>query len=469
MPDLSQDMIEDLKLRLEKVICSNYGYHSPVFLAAGGSAAVFKVDTPLGLRAYKVFDPKFIDDNANSKERYRLSLQERLIGHNCQTLVKTYNIVLAEDTAFVEMEYIEWPQLKKVIRDIPDNLIHSLILQLIEAVKYLELLNIVHRDIKPENIHISPDFTNLKLLDLGVVREFDPGPDVEETDRGSLRLFLATAQYSSPEYLFRLDAPSEDLWRALNLYQVGAVLYDLIMKEAIFQEEMNTGNRWLVAKAVLLKHPGFVDGNPKRLTRLKAIASKCLTKDMNIRLNIVSWDDFLIPSKDKLTILRDRLNLKNTNSEEKSNREINFHRERFKEEVSKKIRERLIVTCKTDLPFSLSSSAMNKDSIIELKFNLEKNITLLIHIILDWQDGLYKMDGNILISCCLIHDSAISNIKDISKKIVCTYNTKTNTDEACYLICQIIAEATMRAFDLITTTDTESASYLNNFDLIADN
>lgn len=88
MPDLDQSMIDDLKIRLEKVVCSNPGYHSPVFLAAGGSAAVFKVETPLGPRAYKVFDPKFINEEENSKERYRLSLQERLIGHTCETLVK---------------------------------------------------------------------------------------------------------------------------------------------------------------------------------------------------------------------------------------------------------------------------------------------------------------------------------------------------------------------------------------------
>ncbi|HBR3808108.1 TPA: protein kinase [Klebsiella pneumoniae] len=469
MPDLDQSMIDDLKIRLEKVVCSNPGYHSPVFLAAGGSAAVFKVETPLGPRAYKVFDPKFINEEENSKERYRLSLQERLIGHTCETLVKTYNIILAEDTAFVEMELINWPQLKKVIRDVPDSVIHSLILQLIEAVKYLESLSIVHRDIKPENIHISPDFTKLKLLDLGVVREFDPGPDVEETDHGSLRLFLATAQYSSPEYLFRLDAPSENLWRALNLYQVGAVLYDLIMKEAIFQAEINTGNRWLVAKAVLLKHPGFIDGNPERLTRLKAVASKCLTKDMDIRLKIVSWDDFSILSKDPLITLRDRLNSRNTSSEARLDREMNFYRESFKEEISKKIRDRLIPTCKTDLPFSLSSSTGNKNSIIELKFTLEKNITLLARIALDWHDGLYKKDGRILMSCCLTHVGEIVDIEGISKKIVCTYSTDINSEEVSYLICQIIADATICAFDLVATTDAESTTCLNNFDLIANN
>lgn len=469
MPDLDERIIDDLKRRLGRVICLKPDYHSPVFLAAGGSAAVFKVETPLGPRAYKVFDPKFINEDENSKERYRLSLQERLIGHNCETLVQTYNITLAESTAFVEMEFIEWPQLKKVISNVPDDVIQSLILQLIEAVKYLESVNIVHRDIKPENIHISPDFKKLKLLDLGVVREFDPGPDVEETDHGSLRLFLATAQYSAPEYLFRLDAPSEDLWRALNLYQVGAVLYDLIMKEAIFQAEINTGNRWLVAKAVLLKHPEFIDGSPDRLTKLKAVASKCLTKDMDIRLKIVSWNDFSILSKDPLLLLRDRLKSRSTSSESSLDRETYFYREAFKEKISKKIRELLIPVCKTDLPFSLSSATENKITIIELKFTLDKKMTLLSRIVLDWQDGLYKKDGVILMSCYLAHSDQIVDIDRVSKKTICTYSTDINIEEASYLICNVIAEATVSAFDIVATTDAESTSCLNNFDLIANN
>lgn len=359
--------------------------------------------------------------------------------------------------------------IKKIIRDVPDNVIQSLILQLIEAVKYLESVSIVHRDIKPENIHVSPDFTRLKLLDLGVVREFDPDPGVEETDHGNLRLFLATAQYSAPEYLFRLDAPSKDLWRALNLYQVGAVLHDLIMKEAIFQAEINTGNRWLVAKAVLLKHPQFIDGNPERLIRLKSVASKCLTKEMDIRLKIVSWDDFSIVAKDPLINLRERLSSRNISSEANLEREINFYREAFKDEISAKIRERLIPTCKTDLPFTLSSSTENKKTIIELKFSIEKSIGLLAHITLDWQDGLYKKNGSILMSCCLIHSDKEVDIDRGVKKIICTYSTDVNIDEVSYLICNVIADAIVCAFDLVAATDTGSISCLNNFDLMTSN
>ena len=69
-----------------------------------------------------------------------------------------------------------------------------LITQLVEAVRFLEKLDIVHRDIKPENIHVSPDYKYLKLLDLGVAREFAEDDAGAVTDHGNLRPFLATAQ-----------------------------------------------------------------------------------------------------------------------------------------------------------------------------------------------------------------------------------------------------------------------------------
>lgn len=466
MPDLDRNTIDELKKKLEKKINSETGYHSPVFLAAGGSAAVFKVETPSGPRAYKVFDPRFINEEEGSKERHRLSLQSRLIGHNCETLVQTYNVTLAENTAFVEMEYIEWPQLKNVLRDIPDDAIQSLIVQLIDAVKYLESLNIVHRDIKPENIHISPDFKKMKLLDLGVVREFDPGPDVEETDHGNSRFFLATAQYSSPEYLFRLDAPSKDLWQALNIYQVGAVLHDLIVKDAIFQAEIDTGNRWLVAKAVLLKKPKFIDSIPSRLAKLKAIATKCLTKDMYTRLQIVSWNDFYDTSKDPLKTLRDRLESQSSSADSRVALEIKFHRTNIQKIMSQKIRDSLISTCKTDLPFSLTESSNNQRESYDLIFSLENNITLLARIIFDWQDGIYAKNANILMSCCLTGNIDLVDMDSLSKKIICTCDTDVNVDEQNLLLCSDIANAVIYAIDLIASTEAESISQLKNIDLV---
>ena len=72
-------------------------------------------------------------------------------------------------------------------------------------------------------------------------------------------------------------------------------------------------------------------------------------------------------------------------------------------------------------------------------------------------------------SCYLAYSDQIVDIDRISKKTICTYSTDINIEEASYLICNVIAEATVSAFDIVATTDAESISCLNNFDLIANN
>src|SRR5690606_24071900 len=105
-----------------------------------------------------------------------------------------------------------------------------------QAALWMASQTLVHRDIKPANILIAPDFSAAKLVDFGVVREMD-GASPDLTDHGHRRPFVATAQYSSPEYLFRLVEPSQDLWMGLSIYQLGAVLHDLLEGQPLFSEE----------------------------------------------------------------------------------------------------------------------------------------------------------------------------------------------------------------------------------------
>lgn len=228
MPALSQEVIGVLYAKLVDFLGHLGNPNEPAFVASGGSAAVFKVQTDDGLRAFKVFDPKFFEGASGDVERRRLEVQRRLVGHDCPYLIQTFRVEEYAATAFMEMEYLDWPGLKDVLAQVPDSTVSTLILQLVSAAQYLEKLGIVHRDIKPENIHVSPDFATLKLLDLGVARdiEADDGVDAAITDHSNMRPFLATAQYSAPEYLFRLDEPSAKLWKGLTFYQIGAVLHD---------------------------------------------------------------------------------------------------------------------------------------------------------------------------------------------------------------------------------------------------
>lgn len=398
MPDLSQGKIDELQITLERYLGKSGTRWEISFLAAGGSAAVFLGVNGEDKRAFKVFDPRFISDEDGSKEQERLGLQRRLIRHDCDHLVQTFLIENYDDTAIIEMEYVEWPRLKEVLKDVPDGSVEILIRQLVSAVVYLEGHGIVHRDIKPENIHVSECWGKLKLLDLGVVREFDPGPGAADTDQGVQRPFLATAQYSSPEYLFRLDEPSRELWQGLNIYQVGAVLHDLIMKEPLFRAEIAAENRWLVAKAVLLNSPNFKDGTPNRLAYLKVLAAKCLNKDLQARLALVDWLDFEVQEHNVgLNKLRARLKSR-PNKPADPERILDFERSRFQEGLIDKVKLLLISVCGTDLPLSFSKAKVSNKEVVNFQFAHSEHVVVVTHICFDWKEGLYARTVDVLAS-----------------------------------------------------------------------
>ena len=206
------------------------------------------------------------------------------------------------------MEYCAWSELKAKLSSVPNNCIQKLIGDLANAVQFLESIGLVHRDIKPENILVAEDFSTLKLIDFGVLREISPDEDRSDgTDHGLRRPFIATAQYSSPEYLFRLEAPSPNLWKGLSIYQVGAVLHDLLTKKPIFDDDANSENRYVLAMAVHSKAPTFEQVTDPAYFGLRDLASHCLQKGLSIRIALVDWADFHPSKENSMDALKRRL------------------------------------------------------------------------------------------------------------------------------------------------------------------
>lgn len=397
MPALEKELIENLNERLITHLESTGGYESIDFVDAGGSAAIFKVRRSNGLRAVKVFNPALFSGAPAAASKRRLDVQRRLIDHKCPSLIQTYFSNESQDTAIVEMEFNDWPQLSKQLDKVPDDAIGRLMGQLVDAVKYLEGMNIVHRDIKPENIHVSPNFQELKLLDLGVAREFDSSDenDAGATDAGLGRPFLATAQYSSPEYLFRLDEPTDRLWKGLNFYQVGAILHDLIKKEALFQHEILLDNRWLVARAVLTKQPSFSDSDTKRLPSEKALALRCLTKDLDTRLSLVGWDEFQFNNvDDPLTALKTKLSKGLGHlgevSKSTSTARLTYERQEYCIRIFERVRTELIAVCGTELPVTMITDYTSSPANIAFTVSPEKSILVRIECDVSWKSGVYE-------------------------------------------------------------------------------
>ena len=305
MAEHDGDWWEYLLLEFQREFADRWVVHEK--LGQGNSAAVFRVESATdGQAALKVYKSLFFSGPNEVAERYRISLHEKLKGHTCDSLVKILEVGYIADSAYVLMEYIPWSALDSVLGAVPVDAIPSIIADVAKAAKWLDERSLAHRDIKPANILVAPDFRSSKLVDLGVMRESNTqAPDM--SDQGARRPFVATAQYSSPEYLFRLHEPSSELWRGLSIYQLGAVLHDLLVGKPLFHDEVLTENRYVLAMAVYRKTPVIPAGVFP--AQWAAVAKRALGKDLSIRLQSVGWDDFANLGVFDLKLARERLGL----------------------------------------------------------------------------------------------------------------------------------------------------------------
>jgi hypothetical protein len=186
-------------------------------LGSGGVATVFEarhptLGTPVALKMLShtlVFDPAFADcfeveaklvaglthDNIvrvlDTEEAYgtKFIVMEKLTGDMLETLIESG-------------QEIDWPNCRRILREISD------------ALAYSHSHGLIHRDIKPANVFLLTD-GKVKLLDFGIASELggaDGGGKV-----------MGTPYYMSPEQIAgkKLDGRAD-------LYSLGILAYELV-------------------------------------------------------------------------------------------------------------------------------------------------------------------------------------------------------------------------------------------------
>lgn len=249
----------------------------------GGTAPVFTVDTPDGPRALKLYDAKYSQGELGRESEARLKPQLDLGLHDCPYLVRVHDGGRFEDRLFILMDKADGRELEKCLSDIPRDKIRNIVSQVAEACIFLRQKGLTHRDIKSANIFITDTFDRITLLDLSVLRDvYDPVGT--GTDHGGELPVVATSRYTPPEYLFRLIPADEHLWHAVDIYQLGGLLHDLIMREPMFEQEYKRTrdtNRyrfaWIVATQDPVVQAGDVDPD------LVLTARRALDKDWQRR------------------------------------------------------------------------------------------------------------------------------------------------------------------------------------------
>lgn len=257
----------------------------------GKSAAVFEAVSGSKRAAVKIFDKELIERFGDKTQLARIDREVSLKGRGHPAMVEILDGGYDNLTQnyYIVMAFLPGKNLKRRLGDIPVEAIGSYVADIAACAEYLEGLDLVHRDIKPENIQVSEDLTKVTLLDFGVIK---PVKEPGITDMEGIHPFIGTLQYSSPEFLLRQEDGTTEGWRALTFYQIGAVLHDLIMREAIFSEYAEPFAR--LVNAVQEITPNIQ--NPAVPSYLVDLAKMCLLKDPADRLRMVSWQSFKPPN-----------------------------------------------------------------------------------------------------------------------------------------------------------------------------
>jgi serine/threonine-protein kinase len=110
-----------------------------------------------------------------------------------------------------------------------------------EALQYMHEQGVVHRDLKPENIMICCDGT-IRIMDFGIAR-----------DQSSRRITFAgnSSAMGTPDYMAPEQVTGKRVDRRTDIYNLGALLYELFVGVPPFQNE----NPWAALNARVTGDP----------------------------------------------------------------------------------------------------------------------------------------------------------------------------------------------------------------------
>ncbi len=138
---------------------------------------------------------------------------------------------------YFTMRLLENPRpLVKAARDLTQEGVINLVLQLLQALDYLHRRGIIHRDLKPGNVQVENNEV-LRLLDFGLAM-----------DSKQARAAAGTIPYMAPEVI-----QGEQATPASDLFAVGVMLYEALTGIHPFKRKTVTG----IINAILHEYPAM--------------------------------------------------------------------------------------------------------------------------------------------------------------------------------------------------------------------
>ena len=186
--------------------------------------------------------------------------------HNC--IVQIYNSGETDGLPYFCLEYVDGKSLeadKGKQWDFREAA--QLVTQLCEAMHYAHSRGIVHRDLKPANVLLTSQ-GKPKITDFGLAKF--TADDKGRTASGAI---MGTPAYMAPEQA--APKKEEPIGPAVDIYSLGAILYELVTDHAPFEGATSLDTIMQVLTAEPKRPREFRPDIPKEL---EAIILRCLRK-----------------------------------------------------------------------------------------------------------------------------------------------------------------------------------------------
>ena len=154
-------------------------------------------------------------------------------------IVKIYDYIVAEQTYYIVMEFVEGRSLAHLLQrevcPLPTERALDLFEQMLGSIAYAQEFiyqdqdgsshrGLIHRDLKPANMLITPD-DRVKISDFGIVKLVGS----EKTNTGE--------DYGSPEYVSPEQAEGAELDPRSDIYSLGIILYEMLTGKPPFHNQ----------------------------------------------------------------------------------------------------------------------------------------------------------------------------------------------------------------------------------------